>query len=198
MAGSVVEICNLALSHAAAGGPIASLTEASEPARACRLNYGPSRQTLLRAHPWGFAARRRTLALLASGDPASGYQYRYQYPSDCVALRAVLGGGVASRWVIGVSDDGAARVVDTDAVAAVALYTADVEAVALFDPLFTESLAWLLASRLAMPLTGKRDVMRDCWQVYQQHLQSARTHDAQEDLSRPDVAPVPDWIRARG
>lgn len=216
MASSVVEICNLALSHAGAGGPIASLGEGSNEARECLLHYGPCRDTLLRAHAWGFAQRQAALA--DTGTTVDGWAYAYQYPADALAIHHVRAGGYdASRMVwadetlpaslgatvlyppvpfsIGATSDGTGRTILTDADQAVATYTAALTVVGLFDPLFSDALAFLLASRVIPRLTGKADGQRACYQLYQATLSAAMARDARE--AAPQAAPEPDWMRAR-
>jgi hypothetical protein len=216
MTSSVVEICNLALSHAGAGGPIASLSESSNEARECSLHYASCRDTLLRAHRWGFAQRQADLA--DTGGTVDGWAYAYQYPADALAIHHVRAGGYdATRMVwtgetlpatlgtailyppvpfaIGVTGDGLARTILTDAYQATATYTAAVTIVPLFDPLFADALAFLLASRVTPRLTGKRDAMSDCYKLYQATLTAAMTRDANE--AAPQTIPEPDWMRAR-
>jgi hypothetical protein len=216
VASSVVEICNLALSHAGAGGPIASLSEGSNEARECSLHYATCRDTLLRAHAWGFAQRVADLA--DTGSAVDGWAYQYQYPADALAIHHVRAGGYdATRMVwadgtlpatlgtavlyppvpfsVGVTADGTGRTVLTDAYQAVASYTAAVTIVGLFDPIFSDALAFLLASRIIPRLTARADSQRACYQLYQATLLAAQTRDARE--AAPPAAPEPDWIRAR-
>jgi hypothetical protein len=224
VASSVVEICNLALSHAGAGGPIASLSESSNEARECSLHYASCRDTLLRAHRWNFAQRQQDLADL--GTAVDGWAYQYQYPADALEIHHIRAGGYdAARIVwtgetlpalgpsslgrslgtailyppvpfsIGVTGDGLARTILTDAYQATATYTAAVTIVPLFDPLFADALSFLLASRVTPRLTGKMDAQRANYQLYQSTLTAATTRDANEAAAPP--APEPDWIRAR-
>jgi hypothetical protein len=216
MASSEVEIANLALSHAGAGGPIASLAEASVEARECLLHYAACRDTLLRSHPWNFAQRQTALAVLTT--TVEGWAYEYQYPADCLQLHHVRAGGydaTAIIWAnetlpasmgttvlyppvpysIGVTTDGLSRTIQCDAYQAYASYTAAVTIVTLFDPLFSDALSYLLASRVIPRLTGQRSARGDCTQLYQAALQAAMVRDANEQ--RPVAIPEPDWIRAR-
>jgi hypothetical protein len=215
MASSEVEIANLALSHAGAGGPIASLSESSNEARECLLHYAACRDTVLRSHQWNFALRQVDLA--DTGTTVDGWAYVYQYPSDCLTLHAVRAGGYDANAIIwstetlpaslgtavlyppvpysvGVTSDGTARTILTDAYLAVATYTAAVTGVPAFDPLFTDALSFLLAARVTPRLTGKRDVIADCYKLYQTTLNAAMTRDANE--AAPAAVPQPDWIRA--
>lgn len=216
MASSEVEIANLALSHAGAGGPIASLAEASVEARECLLHYASCRDLLLRSHPWNFAQRQAALADL--GTTVEGWAYEYQWPADCLQIHHIRAGGYDSSaliwanetmpaslgttvlyppvpYAIGVTTDGTGRTIQCDAYQAYASYTASVTIVTLFDPLFCDALSYLLASRVIPRLTGQRSARGDCTQLYQQTLQAAMVRDANE--ARPTAIPEPDWVRAR-
>lgn len=216
MASSEVEIANLALSLAGCGGPIASMNESSVEARECLLHYASCRDLLLRSHPWNFAQRQTALA--DTGDTVNGWAYQYQYPADCLTLRHVRAGGYDSSAIIwanetlpaslgttvlyppvpfdiGVTTDGLSRTILCDAYQAYASYTAAVTITTLFDPLFSDALSYLLASRVVQRLTGNLNVKADCTRLYMATLQVAMTRDANE--ARPTTIPEPDWIRAR-
>lgn len=216
MASSEVEIANLALSHAGAGGPIASMAESSVEARECLLHYASCRDLLLRSHPWNFAQRQAALAVLTT--TVNGWAYQYQYPADCLAIHHIRAGGYDSSAIIwsnetlpaslgttvlyppvpysiGVTTDGLSRTILCDAYQAYASYTASVTITTLFDPLFSDALSFLLASRIVQRLTGNLNVKTDCYKLYSATLQAAMTRDANE--ARPVAVPEPDWVRAR-
>jgi hypothetical protein len=216
MASSEVEIANLALSHAGAGGPIASMAESSVEARECLLHYAACRDLLLRSHPWNFAQRQAALADL--GTTVEGWAYQYQYPADALQIHHVRAGGYDSSAIIwanetlpstlgttvlyppvpysiGVTTDGLSRTILCDAYQAYASYTAAVTITTLFDPLFSDALSYLLASRIVQRLSGNRSAKSDCVQMYQATVQAAMVRDANE--ARPTTIPEPDWIRAR-
>jgi hypothetical protein len=98
-------------------------------------------------------------------------------------------------YAIGVTTDGLSRTILCDAYQAYASYTASVTITTLFDPLFSDALSYLLASRVIQRLTGNLGVKADCVRMYMATLQAAMTRDANEQ--RPVAAPEPDWIRAR-
>lgn len=60
MAVTEVSICNMALSRIG-HTTISALSDANDAARQCNLHYEPSRDGLLRAHPWNFAMKRTRL-----------------------------------------------------------------------------------------------------------------------------------------
>ena len=107
----ITSICNQALAAVGTRSSIASINEASNEARACLLQYDPTRKHLLRAAHWNFArayskfqlmrAQRSTPEALvipggyASGwderiEPAPPWLYAYAVPSTCLAVRYLI------------------------------------------------------------------------------------------------------------
>lgn len=68
------------------GMSIASATEDSRNANACRRNWDAVRRTLLRLHPWRFAMTRINLAPLADPVPFGALQYMFPVPSDYIRM----------------------------------------------------------------------------------------------------------------
>ena len=166
---SIVSICNLALSNIGKDN-IASLSEMSAEARACRQFYDVTRDMLLQAYPWRFAGKTVTLARVAN-DQAARWSYAYQRPTDCLKIRSMGGGGCF---------DAQGSLIYSGASPAVLSYTYRVEDPALFSPLFADALSWQLAVRLAMPLTRDPKMRADAWQVAQQMTGLAQMADANE------------------
>ena len=75
-----VSICSNALRRLG-DDPITALTDDTERARLCNAFYVPSRDLVLRSHPWNFAVTRATLAQL-SDTPVYEYGYQYAFPND--------------------------------------------------------------------------------------------------------------------
>lgn len=161
----VVQICNLALGRIGENR-IMSLDDPSQPARACKLFYGPTRDEVLRAHPWAFAKKRATLSKL-SESPAFGWGNAFALPSDCLRPLRV------NEWESYEADDnwvleGGHILTDDDAVEL--LYVAQVEDSTLFDPLFIKALSVQLAAMLVTTLTGSREQGNLFQQEFQQIL----------------------------
>jgi len=93
---SVVDICNLALSHIGDTANISSLTETSVQAQLCSRFYDMARKSTLELNPWSFATTRQKLAPLASNptqmgsDGAATWQYAYGLPSAVLNAIAVI------------------------------------------------------------------------------------------------------------
>lgn len=150
---SEVEICNLALTHIGAAR-IPALTEATAEARACKLLYEPTRDSVLRLHPWGFATKYEALGVLSSVT-TYGYEYAYQYPVDCLFARGFYRAVATADPIpfkIVTKADLSGKEIWTDEEDAVLIYTAQVTDVSVFDVQFKEALSHYLAASLAPTL----------------------------------------------
>ena len=81
---SNVDIANLALSNLGADR-ILAIDEDSENARKVDAIYIFVRDIVLSAHPWNFAVKRTTLALLTE-TPEFDFTYAFQLPSDYIRV----------------------------------------------------------------------------------------------------------------
>lgn len=143
-------ICNLALAKIGSAH-ITSLSESSQPARACKLFFEQTRDEVLSAHPWVFSTRRATLSRL-SETPEFGWSYQYQLPSDCLAVTQLNGWQpLESRDLFEIEGD---RLL-TDVGEAQIRYSARVTDSSKFSSTFVEALSVKLAAKLSYPLTGK-------------------------------------------
>jgi len=203
---SAVEICNLAISHGGAGHTIQALTESSVEARQCNLLYDKARRATLRSHPWNFATKRVTLALLT--DTYTGWTYAYSYPTDCLNVIEILNplaaiysdysltatDRVRNRYAtrnkveykVISNDDKNARVVLCNLEDAEMEYTADITDVNMFDPLFVEALAWRLAADLSMPLRGDLQQFDLLERKFFREISKAAAESSNEDQKDPE------------
>lgn len=194
---SAVQICNMALGYIHHGIRIAALDEASNEADQCSLYYEPALRAALRAAPWSFASRYATLADL--GAPASPQWLKmYAYPADAITIRAILPvvrGTPPNRWEIA-STAAAGRVILCDVDPATAHYTAFVDDPTRFDPAFVTAFAWMLASELAIVLTGTVALKQLADQQFARAVNSAMVSNGSENPSPPQLEA--EWVRARG
>jgi hypothetical protein len=82
---------------------------------------------------------------------------------------------------VGTGDNGS-RVILTDYEASYISYTKDVTDARLFDPLFVQALAWLLAVDLAIPLAGDsgKEYRAAAAKAFDSTIQQASAHSANE------------------
>lgn len=82
---------NLALLHLGAGLQITSLTtEQTSVAKSARMIYNIKRDELQAARPWNFNKFTAQLVLVTTA-PNPVWAFAYQYPSDCLFARRILG-----------------------------------------------------------------------------------------------------------
>jgi len=222
---SAIDICNMALGEIGSRTLVNSLGEDTPAGVQCTLFYNTLRQQLLRAAPWGFARKTLALTSLglATDDPNPvpfPWQAMYLYPPDCLGMRYILPPPFPTQvadvpdvsttllvpwcppsrtWRYLKSYDDASTpartVILSNVVQALGVYTADVEDPGLFDPLFVNALAMMLASKLVMPLTGNAGMKGDYFKLAFNAVQEARARDGNESITSSDV--VVDWITTR-
>lgn len=196
---SKVKIANMALSHVGASSTIESFSEDTAVANISDLWYDFSRLQVLEAFDWGFARKRLTLTV-HSEDPPDDWGFRYQYPSDCVAVRNLFNPlGINSDAIPFevelATADGLTKSILTDEDVAIAAYTMDLETTSMFSSFFVETLSFLLAHHIAFSITGKLGLRQQMLQAYQSYIQLAPSQNANERVGR--VKRDAPWIRFR-
>ena len=201
-----VEICNMALSRVKADS-IGDLSENTVEAVQCRIFYEPTRDRLLTMYSWGFAKKTRALSL--TGNDPDEWQYEYDYPNDCLRVGYILPYAPANGMVVPHQDyepvayeigagTGGSRVILSNVEEAYISYTAGITDERLFDPLYVDAFAWLLAIDLAIPLGGDsgKKYRSDAMDGFRDAMGQAMAHSANED--EPGQVRMPASIRARG
>lgn len=190
------DICNMALSNLGKGA-IANIEEGIEDARACKLFYEPTRRECLRSFPWGFAHRIERLAKVDIDVP--GWDFAYGYPDKCLMIHNIASDAsgtdrVYERFDI-VNIGSSTKVVVTDTEQCYADYTWDVEDPELMDSIFLQGFTHLLASKLAMRLTGNPQQVQNEYQLYRAVINQAQLMDARE--MEPHTMFESSYIKAR-
>lgn len=158
-----------------------SLEDSSQAARACNALYSQTRDEVLRSHHWNFAISRQILSRL-SDNPPFEWQYQYQLPEDFIRLVQLNGYGeteATRHYEISgtalLTNEGEAKI----------KYVRRATNTNTFDPLFVEALAVKLASKLALTLSGNRNLPGELLTEYERGTAPlARKVDAQEDRKR--------------
>lgn len=209
---SAVDICNEALSHLGDGATVSSIDppEGSAQAEHCARFYHSSLASLLEMHPWSFTTRRASLAQLAN--PTTTWAYAYAVPLNTVNLLAVIASDATNdyslegsssgeytpqRFVVESNDQGE-EIILTNQANAVARYTVFVADPAKFTPMFSETLGWFLASKLAGPVimgdSGRKAAV-SCMQTAMMWLGKAISSDSSSRSVDPGHKVA--WISAR-
>lgn len=203
MSAPYVRIANLALSHLGDDATVASLDppEGSEQAEHCAMWLPIARDTLLEMHNWGFATRRVQPALLHTGYGPWGYAY--ERPADCIRVLGVYPDGYIRRAEAGAefdweTDENAVQLILTDTENATIVYTRRVDDPSKFTPLFTESLAWLLASYVAGPLIKGTEGQQAAQAAYGAFLAMfARATGSSANQAKLKIERDAPWMAAR-
>jgi hypothetical protein len=173
--------------------PALSIDDDRDVVRWMRRNYEPSKDALLRRHPWNFAIKRATLAALSAA-PAFGWDRAFQLPPDCLRLFPLTeSGGFEGPSVPYALEE---RKILTDAAAPLKIrYVFRVEDASLFDPLFVEVLAQTLAMKAANWITRKQSYTERLSLMLRETLSNAQFIDGLETFG--ERAEADDWIIAR-
>jgi hypothetical protein len=158
------------------------------------------RDAVLRDHPWPFAKRRATLALVEE-DPVDEWGYSYRVPSDCVYLRRLVSGTRIdtndSEIEMELLADDAGGLIYTDLDEAEAEYTARITETARFHPDFIMAVSFRLAGYIAPRVCGSAGEKLGvrAFQMYALELQKAEANAQNET---PHAMPAEaDMIRVR-
>lgn len=161
---SVVQICNMALSHIGSEARVTSISppDGSVEAGLCAVFYDQARTEMLEPGAWNFALKRETLAALTND--SNVWAYAYAKPSDCMrplrVLRPTPGVTVFTQDSVALQADDRdsadfdveGDVIYSNEPDAVLVYVRDVVDTSKFPPSFTGALSFILASYLAGPI----------------------------------------------
>ena len=165
---------------------ILSLDDNKKSARIMKSLYEPTRDYVLRSHPWSFAIKRVELAVNAA-DPVFGYQNSYKLPSDC--LRVLIPN--REIWAYGIEG----RNLNTDYAGAFIKYIARIGDPNIFDPSFQESLACKLAAEAVVSMTDNDVRHKAMVQLYNLSIIDAKSVNAME--TGPKWIESEEWINSR-
>lgn len=170
---SVVQICNMALSHIGSEARVSSINppDGSVEAGHCATFYDLARTELLEPGNWAFALKRAALAEVTN--PSAAWAYAYAKPSNCLRALRILRPSIAAAVLTrnlalephtddrgGATFDVEGDVILTNEPDAVLLYVQDVTDSTKFPASFTSALSYLLASYLAGPIIKGNEGVR--------------------------------------
>lgn len=174
---SWVELGNLALSRLGEYDFITSLTDGTKPANLINRNYVSTRKQLLRLHLWNFALKRVELAPSVE-TPGFGSNNYFLLPADCLR---VIKDPLNPQLNFNIEQTPAGnRAIYFDGTVFNLYYVADIEEPALFDALFVDCYANLLAKNICIGLTGSRTMFETMEAMFRRSLTEARSIDGSE------------------
>jgi hypothetical protein len=173
--------------------PILSPDDTSKRAEALRSVYDLVLDIVLRDHPWNFATRRASLALISEA-PLFGYAYAFQLPENCLRVLGLLNVDTATiDPMLAFAIEGGQLL--TDQASASIKYIERIDNPQLFDSRFCSTLASRLAAEVALQITTSPAIKKQMMDEYHYELSVARSIDAQE--YPPEVYESNEWIDAR-
>ena len=154
--------------------------------------------------------------------PSPPWLYEYAYPTDCVAVRSILPQmatnqttppfttgqyiytlgkqeKIASAWKRSSDKDAGGNDITTiltNQSQALICYTKDIINTQLWDDLFIELVAAILAKKCCIQLTGNENRFKSLDGLVNELTMQARMKDANEGLTVHEI--MPDWLRVRG
>lgn len=176
---SPADVINLSLRRIGYKLRVGSLFDGSMAAKMSLDIYAQTRDAVLVENDWDFAERNITMTLLKSAlvggyvpptawnpatNPPPGFLYEYQYPSDCLKVRIIKNVPLfglnfdPQPNAFYLANDNAftppQKVILCNLANANLVYTGQITDPAVWDSLFTESLASALGRRLVPTLIG--------------------------------------------
>lgn len=203
---SPVDISNLALTHIGDPGNIASIDppEASTQARYCARLYPIARDELLEVYPWRFSTRRAALTSLTLPATVVGeWTFAYALPAGCLRPFAVYvpgttKAGETESYTVEAIDVNGTQAIFANVEGAFVRYAVRVIDTTRYPPSFVQALSYLLATKLASPITRNGDIIGAMDQMARLTTETAKTLDASSQSAEKwgdETAPF--WLDAR-
>ncbi len=179
---SVVDICNLALSRLGQKS-ITSIDEAGI-AENCNIEFGPTKESILRDYPWSFSTRMEPLAPI-SGESFFGWEYVYAYPTNCLRVWRILNretydSDEKQPYRVMASNISSKKLILCNLESAYLEYAANITDTTVFDASFVDAFSWKLGANLAKPLTGNAALSTDLMNTYLRVIDKASVNNASE------------------
>lgn len=174
------EIFNQALSRLGDATQIASDVENSPNAISLRAHYDRVRRSLLRDHPWNFAATRVSLTASVT-TPAFGWKYQFDLPLACLCVRTYNGekfGDSKNSFAV------EGRVLLSNVTLCQLVYTKDETTIDTWDTQFIDAFTLSLAAACALDITHSLVKQTNLQAEAVAMLSGARFQDANEGKVR--------------
>lgn len=201
MAGSELNVYNLALTMLGSEGSVQSLNEESREAEQCGLWYETTRDLVFSAAPWNSLTGYARLATAAhrdpdeawvATDPPPGWLHSYALPADCLRPRYLSSYAPFVPTVL----QNNLRVIATNEETPILIYTVRQTRVDLWGVDLIMAVAHALAAHMAKAITGKDSDLQNMWQLADERVRIARANFANEQQYA--LESNPEWITARG
>ncbi len=176
---SEVEVANAALGEIGETSITAFRpAEENERSRQVFINFDRTRDALIRKYTWNFAITRQLLAADSTA-PLMEFSTQHALPTDPYSIRPLgiynsSGIALTTEWRI----EGR-KLLSNESVIYLR-YLGRVEAVGLWDSLFTDAFIFSLATNISLPLTRNINTKKIMTAEFDKIIQEARTSDSLE------------------
>jgi hypothetical protein len=188
-----VDICNMALANLGQDSIMAldnlpGRTSAAQ--KACKLRYDEARRECIAAAPWNFATTWRVGIEVSGMTPKAPWSKVFRYPVDALRvfdIQKLYPGEKDTPFEVLDAPDNSGKVILTDHPNPTFVYVRDKTNVDTWDENFKNSVAWLLAAKIAMPITKSDKKRNDAYQMYLSTIDVAVTRDENEGTEQTDT-----------
>ena len=184
---SEVSICNQAISWLG-GHRIISLDDGTSEANFCKDNFPELRDSLLEEYEWSFATYREKWPK-AGTDPTFKFANKFKIPDYALRVLEVTTGD-GSITTFNWQKEG--QYIVTDEGSPEFRFIRQIKNVAHMSPGFRQALAARLAADMALPLTSRRQVQTDMYNLFQAKLLEAVSSDSMQGKSKRIRS---DWLK---
>lgn len=178
------KIYNIVLNNLGISAVVQNTNDSNPRVAILNNNYDIALEQVMKDYDWNFLNRKKELTLSTEESPDPNYQYAYDYPNDCVAIRQILDKNDGKFKKFDVSTDSRGnRIILCNVETAIASYTRKLQkqiTEVYFTSEFVTALAFYLAFLTAEPLTGKTNKKQLNFQSYQLALAKAKAMNANE------------------
>lgn len=197
---SIVDICNLALSHLGNRASVVSISpvDGSVEADYCARFYQVARDEILELGDWSFARTRAALVELLT-NPSTTWEHAYALPSDCMVPRRIITGETYEYEDDSPNFELEGTTLLTNKANATLIYTRPIEDPTKFSPGFVTSVSYKLAAYLAGPILRGEAGSTAAGQLHKiagAKVVEAMSIDANRSWRTNDY--VPSMVAARG
>lgn len=172
---SKIQICNMALSRLGAS-TITSLTDGTPEARLCNTLFNDLADRVMIQGSWSTTIKRAELASTGN-TPEFDFSYEYQLPVDPLCLK-VLHVNEVNPGSVDFRIEGDKLLCDESTIKI--KYIGQLTDTSEYGPLLTECIEILLASYLALPLTGDKTLAQALKKEYADMLSHHLAIDGQQ------------------
>ncbi len=175
------DVCNMALGFIGKQA-IVTLDEHNSNAIKCKLYYDVCRQQILRSFEWNFARKQEQLAVIDTD--RKGWKYVYDYPEDCLLAYKIFNNNVADAEFNIVSVNENVKGIATQIPNAWIDYLCDIKDLSIFPADLIIAFAHLLASKVAIALSGSSQTAAEQYKLYDITMREAHRNASLEQARK--------------